>query len=65
MRKYRRSFRGEVGSVLYWFIYLGLLGLGYKLFGLSILDGVILAILGLVVYVLVGFLLRKIGFWRY
>jgi len=65
MRKHYRSFRGEVGSILYRIIYLGLLYLGIKFFGISIFDDIILAVLGVVAFELVGFILRKIGFWRY
>lgn len=66
-RRYRgrRSFRGEVGSILYRIIYLGLLYLGIRFFHVSIFDDVILAILGMIAFELVGFILRAIGFWRY
>ncbi len=65
MRENYKSFRGEIGSYLYRIIYLGLLYFGFKLFGLSIFDDFILAILGAIVFELVGFILRKIGFWKY
>ena len=65
MRRHYRSFRGDVSSVLYRLIYGSLLLLGVKLFGLSIFDDIILVILGIAVFEIVGFILRKIGFWRY
>lgn len=65
MRRRYRSFRGEVGSMLYRIIYLGLLYLGIKFFGLSIFDNIILAILGVIAFEVVGFVLRGMGFWKY
>ena len=65
MGRYHQSLKGDVGALLYRIIYLGLLYLGVKAFGLSIFDDIILAILGVVTFEIVGFVLRKIGFWKY
>jgi len=65
MRKHHRSFEGEIGSILYRIIYLGLLFLGIKFFGLSIFDDIIFAIFGAIAFEATGFILRKTGFWRY
>jgi len=59
------SFKGEVGSVLNRLIRLGIFLFGLKFFGLSIIDDLILAIIGVIAYELVGIILRGIGFWKY
>ena len=61
-RRYRSSNR-EIGSLMYRMVYLVLLYLGIKFFGTSILNGVVLALLGIFSFELVGFILRGIGFW--
>ncbi len=65
MRRHYYSFKGEIGSLLYRIIYLGILYLGLKLFGTSILDDLIIFLIGSLSFELVGFILRSIGFWKY
>lgn len=60
MRKKYYSFKSEVGSFLYRLIYLGLLYLGFKFWGTSILDELILFLIGAISFELVGFILRRI-----
>jgi len=65
MKRSYYSFNKEVGSFLYRLIYLGLLYLGIRFWGLSIFDDLILFLLGALSFELVGFILRGIGFWKY
>jgi len=65
MKRRHQSFRGEIGSLLYRIIYIGLVLLGITFFGLSIFDDIILVILGAITFALVGFILRWVGFWKY
>ncbi|MEI8229922.1 MAG: hypothetical protein WCG83_02175 [Candidatus Peregrinibacteria bacterium] len=58
------SFKQELGSKLYYIILLLLLVGAYKIWGLSVFDEFWLAILGIVSYKLVGFVLRATGIWR-
>lgn len=62
-RKYH-TFKGEVGSALYRIIYLLILGFGIKFFGTSILNDVVIILIGSLSFELVGLILRGVGFWR-
>jgi len=67
-RHYRRrkhwSFKQELGSKLYYITLFFLLIGAYKIWGLSVFDEFWLAVLGIVSYKLVGFVLRATGIWR-
>jgi hypothetical protein len=65
MKQRYYSFKGEIGSLLYRIIYLGILYLGLKFFGTSILDDLVIFLIGSLSFELVGFILRGIGFWKY
>ena len=65
MRRRYRSFRGETGSFLRKAICLVIFYFGLKFFSISMLDDLIITFIVTFSYVLTGFILRKIGFWRY
>lgn len=65
MGRHYHSFKGDVGSLLYRVIYLGILYLGLKFFGTSVLDDLVIFLIGALSFELVGFILRGIGFWKY
>ena len=58
------SFKQELGSRLYYITLLVILLGSYKIWGLSVFDEFWLAILGIVSYKLVGFVLRATEIWR-
>lgn len=61
----RRSFHGDLGSLLNKLFTLVVFLVLFKLFGDSVLDGVVIGLVSLTVYPLVGMLLRAVGIWRY
>lgn len=61
----RRSFHNDLGSILNKLFTLGIFLILFHLFGGSVLDDAIIAIISIASYPLVGALLRGIGVWHY
>lgn len=65
MTRRRYSSNAELGSIMYRIIYLSLLYIGIKLFGMDVFNDPIPFIIGIVSFELVPVVLRSIGIWKY
>lgn len=63
-KKTPRSIKAELWSILYRLIFFLLLFIGFKLFGMDIFDSFIIAILGVVAYMIVGVIMKKVKYSR-
>ena len=61
----RRGFHGNLGSLLNKLFTLVIFLILFKLFGDSVLDTAVIAIISLAMYPVVGAFLRGIGAWHY